>query len=159
VAFDMYLKLEGIRGESKNQLHRDWIAIESFSWGVSQLGTPAGSGQASGKPTGTDMMVSKSVDASSPPLFLACVNGEHIKEATLRLARNKNDQQVFLEYKLTDVLVSSVKPSGAAGGNDLPLEEVSLNFSRIEMLYREIDPSTNNVVSEQKAAWHKFGGR
>ncbi|HAF25425.1 MAG TPA: type VI secretion system tube protein Hcp, partial [Blastocatellia bacterium] len=36
MAVDMFLKLEGIKGESKDKVHKDEIHIESFSWGMDQ---------------------------------------------------------------------------------------------------------------------------
>ena len=38
MAVDMFLKLDGIKGESKDHKHKDEIHIESFSWGLSQTG-------------------------------------------------------------------------------------------------------------------------
>jgi len=34
---------------------------------------------------------------------------------------------------MSDVLVSSVRPGGSAGGETLPLEEVSLNFGALKI--------------------------
>ena len=43
---DYFLKLEGIKGESQDDKHRDEIDVLSFSWGVSQTGTMAFGGGA-----------------------------------------------------------------------------------------------------------------
>ena len=39
MAADFFLKLEGIDGESTDDKHKGELDIESFSWGVTQLGT------------------------------------------------------------------------------------------------------------------------
>ena len=41
---DMFLKLEGIPGESLDSKHSGEIEILSYSWGASQMGTFAGGG-------------------------------------------------------------------------------------------------------------------
>ena len=35
---DLFLKIDGITGESQDSNHKGWIAIESFTWGANQPG-------------------------------------------------------------------------------------------------------------------------
>ena len=49
MAVDMFLKLDGIKGESVDSKHKDEIAVLAWSWGMSNsgsahLGGGAGSG-------------------------------------------------------------------------------------------------------------------
>ena len=39
MAFDAFLKIDGIPGESSDDKHKDWIEILSYSHGVSQSGS------------------------------------------------------------------------------------------------------------------------
>jgi hypothetical protein len=39
VAFEYFLKIDGIPGESTDKKHAGEIAVESFSWGATQSGT------------------------------------------------------------------------------------------------------------------------
>ena len=39
MAVDMFLKIDGIPGESTDDRHKDEIDILSYAWGESQLGT------------------------------------------------------------------------------------------------------------------------
>ncbi|MGE6888400.1 type VI secretion system tube protein Hcp, partial [Serratia bockelmannii] len=41
MAMDMFLKVEGINGESKNANHKQWIDVFSFNWGARQPGNMA----------------------------------------------------------------------------------------------------------------------
>ena len=138
MAYDAFLKLDGIKGESQDAKHKGEIDIMSFSWGAHQAGTSAiGSGAGSGKVSLQDLQITKKVDSSSPLLFLNCANGAHIKEGNLVVRKAGGDQLEYLKIKLTDVLVSSYQPSGHVhGGDDIPTESVSLNFSKIEMNYQ-----------------------
>jgi type VI secretion system secreted protein Hcp len=50
MAVDMFLKLDGIKGEPRDHKHKDEIHIESFRWGMNQTGAHAtGGGGGAGK--------------------------------------------------------------------------------------------------------------
>ena len=70
MAVDMVLKLEGIKGESNDDKHKDEIHIESFSWGVTQQGGfNVGGGGGAGKVNVHDISISKYLDKSSALLM------------------------------------------------------------------------------------------
>jgi len=164
MAFDSFLKIDGIKGESQDAKHKGEIDILSFSFGASQTGPQAtGGGGGAGKVQIHDIHFTKKVDSSSPLLFLNCASGAHLKEANLVVRKAGGTQLEFLKVKLTDVLISSVKPHGqgeqneerfhpgvghgqgqqalAAGavkswGDEVPYEDLSLNFAKIEYSYQ-----------------------
>jgi type VI secretion system secreted protein Hcp len=41
---------------------------------------------------------------------------------------------------MTDLLISSYQTGGAGSGGDLPMDQVSLNFAKIEIEYKEQKP-------------------
>jgi len=136
MAADMFLKLEGIKGESTDSKHSNEIEILSYSFGVTQPGTGAqGSGHGGGRAHVQDFQITHHTDAASPTLFAMCATGKHIKEGTFIARKAGGDQQEYMTVKLTDVLISSVQ-NGGSGGNDIPLEQVSLNFGKIEIDYK-----------------------
>jgi len=154
--FDAFLKLDGIKGESADAKHKGEIDIQSFSWGLSQTGISAtGGGGGAGKVKVHDISFRKRTDASSPLLFLNCANGAHIKEANFVVRKAGGEQLEYLKIKLTDVLVSSYKPHGSQNAADdwearatpgdgsvapapseIPTDEFSLNFAKIEFSYQ-----------------------
>jgi type VI secretion system secreted protein Hcp len=158
MAFDAFLKLDGIKGESADAKHKGEIDIMSFSWGMAQTGVSAtGGGGGAGKVHVHDIKIVKKVDAASPLLFLNCANGAHIKEGNFVVRKAGGAQLEYLKIKLTDVLISSYEPHGTAehavaprdlasglptgrtqmaGGDEIPTEEISLNFSKIEYSYQ-----------------------
>jgi type VI secretion system secreted protein Hcp len=136
-AVDYFLKIDGIEGEAHSKGHEKEIDLESWSWGEAQQGTHAsGGGGGAGKVAMQDFRFTMKVNKSSPKLMLACATGEHIKDATLTCRKAGKEQQEYLKIKLTDVLVSAYQTGGHAGGV-VPSEQVSLNFSKIEMEYKE----------------------
>ena len=135
-AFDYFLKIDGIPGESTDAKHKDEIEVLSWSWGETQEIAPSpGGGGGTGKVAMTDLHVSANISKASPQLLLACASGKHIKSAVLAGRRGGKAQAEFLTFSLSDVLVSAYQTGGATA--EAPLDSISLNFSKIEMTYRE----------------------
>jgi type VI secretion system secreted protein Hcp len=139
-AFDAYIKIGDIKGESTEEGHKDWIVLHSVQWSVGRTISSTGGGtpREAGVPKFSEVTLSKSVDSSSPPLFLSAVGGtDEIAEVTIHLVDSATGQ-VFYALTLSEVLVSSQAHSGASG-DDKPAESISLNFTKIEMEYRVND--------------------
>jgi type VI secretion system secreted protein Hcp len=136
-AFDYFLKLDGIPGESADAKHKDEIDVLSWSWGESQPTppTPGGGGGGAGKVAMTDLHVSANLSKASPQLLLACATGTHVKSAVLTGRKAGKAQAEFLTFSLSDVLVSAYQTGGATA--EAPLDAISLSFSKIEMTYRQ----------------------
>jgi type VI secretion system secreted protein Hcp len=135
---DYFLKLDGIEGEAQDSKHKNEIDLESWSWGETQTGTHvAGGGGGAGKVAMQDFHFVMRVNKASPKLLLACATGQHIKEATLTCRKAGKEQQEFLKVKFTDLLVSSYQTGGSANGDVVPLDQISLNFAKIEIEYKE----------------------
>ncbi len=143
MAYDAFLKLDGIDGEVAAKGFEKWIEVSSFSWGVSQTGAVSGGGGGAGKASFQDIHFTSNTSKASPKLFLSCASGQHIKQATLSLRKAGGDatgaQNVFLKFEFEDVLISSFQEAGAEQGDDSPMEDVSFNFAKIEMTYTAPD--------------------
>lgn len=136
MAVDIFLKIDGIKGESKDAKHKDSIEVLSWSWGVSQPGSMStGGGGGTGKASFSDLTVMHTMDAASPNLALFSAGGKHIPTVTLTQRKAGEDQQDFLIIKMSDVIISSVQDSGSDGGG-LPTESFSLNYAKIEGEYK-----------------------
>ncbi|RMN78868.1 hypothetical protein ALQ56_05422 [Pseudomonas syringae pv. papulans] len=90
MAFDTYMQVEGIPGESLDALFKDWIEILDFDVGANQsasaTATSAG-GAPSGRASMSDFFFRKTVDKSTPKLHEACCSGKHFKEITIAVNR------------------------------------------------------------------------
>jgi len=139
-AFDAFLRIDGIKGESQDQAHKDWIEIESWSFGAAR-GTEAlraldseakpesvqyretmpkaGGGRAEQKQH-QPIVITKRKGAASPVLTKACASGQHFPRAILEVGGR--------QYVLTDVVLSSYSISS---GGDRPTESFSLSFMGI----------------------------
>lgn len=133
---DYFLKIDGIPGESTDDRHKDWINLESWSWGATQAGTSGGGGGGAGKVIVDSFSFGKTVDKASPKLFESLTTGKHLKDVTLELCRSSDDgrSQCYLTIKLTDVLISGYQIGGSGGS--IPTDQFSLNFAKIEFEYK-----------------------
>jgi len=137
MAVDMFLRLDGIKGESKDSKHKDEIDVLSWSWGVAQTGTAhMGGGAGAGKAKAQDLTFVHYVDKSSPILLLHCFNGKHIKSAKLTIRKAGEKPLEYMTIELEDILISHVSESGSGGGDQLQ-EQVGLNFARVKAEYQE----------------------
>jgi type VI secretion system secreted protein Hcp len=133
MAVDMFLKLDGIEGETLDAKHKDEIDVLSFHWGVDQQGSALGGGGA-GKVVPEDLVVAARYSKASPKLMLACCTGQHIPTGVLTLRRAGENQLEFLKYKLSEILVSAYQTDGEGEG---PSDQVSFNFVKIEIEYTQ----------------------
>lgn len=140
MAVDMFLKLDGIKGESHDHKHKDEIHIESLSWGLSQTGAHgAGGGGGAGKVSVHDVSVTKYLDKATPALLLHCANGKHIPNGLITVRKAGEKPLEYLKIKLQDIIVTGVQEAGHGGG-DLLTENVTLNFAKFWVEYQEQKP-------------------
>ena len=156
MAADYFLQITGIAGESTDAKHKNWIDVEAWSWGETNTGpVSAGGGAGAGKVQMQDFQFTTRVSKASPALFLACANGQHMKEAKLAAVKAGAMQQEFLTWTFSDVLVSGYQTGGAEG--DLVMDSVSLTFSKIQVEYKaqKADGSLDKAITagwDQKAS-------
>ncbi|MGE5570098.1 MAG: Hcp family type VI secretion system effector [Rhodospirillales bacterium] len=137
---DYFLKIDGIAGESQDHKHKGEIEIESFSWGATQSGTASyGGGMGAGKVQMQDFHFVMRVNKASPKLMLACATGDHIKSAILTCRKAGKEQQEYLKVTFTDLMVSNYQTGGSAG-DTIPMDQISLNFAKVEIEYKEQKP-------------------
>lgn len=135
MAVDMFIKIDGIAGESKDDKHKGEIDVLAWSWGMSQSGTThLGTGGGAGKVSVQDLSFTKYVDKGSPLLMLSCANGKHIPNAMLVVRKAGETPLEYLKIKLSTVLVTSVS-TGGSGGEDRLTENVTLNFAEVRLDY------------------------
>ena len=136
MAFDAFLLLDGIKGESNDAKHKGEIDVKSFSWGVAQAGAGhTGMGSGASKADFQDLTIVKSVDKSTPLLKLAVASGKHITKGKLTVRKAGENPLEYLTIDLENILVSGYTLSGVAGGSELPDEQVTLNFAKMKTEY------------------------
>ena len=127
----IYLKLDGIVGESKDANHLGWIDISSFSWQVSQASSR---GPASGLPDVESICLTSIVSKATPMLMLASVNGKMINNAVLEVTSVKDGVvHTYLTITLSKVIVSSYQLN--QGNGEQPMDSFCLIFASVKVDY------------------------
>lgn len=153
MAFDAFIKIDGIDGESTDDKHSDWIEMIGFGIGVKQMvsSTASSSGGASAERADFDpFSFTKQIDKASPKLLLACADGTHIGTITIELCRAGTEKVKFMEYKLTNCLISDVSTNG---GGEFPTENVSINYGKIEWSYTQQKRKGGGAAGNVAAGW------
>jgi type VI secretion system secreted protein Hcp len=168
MAFDTFLFLEGINGESTAVIQSSDTPkgmegirpFELFSWsfGASNPST-VGSGKgglSAGKVQVSSFNVQKKSEDASPQLFMNCCTGQHIGKAAviMRKAGGKdNKQMTFIKYEFTHVMVDSIMWSGHAGGDDTPSESITFAFATVAITNFRQDQATGRMGVGAGATW------
>ncbi|MBW8845299.1 MAG: type VI secretion system tube protein Hcp [Burkholderiales bacterium] len=108
-----FLQVGGLTGDSTDKDHKGWIAIDSFSWGLT-LATTGGS-TAVGKATFQDFAWTQAVDSSTPKWFLDVATGKHIPQVTLDVVKTGGKSSAsFFQMIFTETLGTGLKLGGDA---------------------------------------------
>ncbi|UYV13431.1 MAG: type VI secretion system tube protein Hcp [Phycisphaera sp.] len=142
--FDGFMEVEGIKGDSTDKAHKEWIEILGFQHRIHQPTGGTGSAQgthAGGRADHADFKITKRLDSATPGLALHCCNGKPIPEVKIELCRAMGDKTKFMQFTLKDAIISEVSPIGRAAGDDsIPVEEVCFRYGEIHWEYTPTDP-------------------
>jgi len=151
-AVDYFLKIDTVDGEAEDAKHGKEIEVLSWSWGETQVGSMGhGTGGGAGKVSMQDFHFTMTACKASPKLMLACATGEHFKSAVLTCRKAGKEQQEYLKYTFSDLLISSYQ-TGGSQGNVVPVDSISFNFTKIETAYKVQKPD-GTLGDEFKAGY------
>jgi len=152
---DIFLKLDGIAGESTVKGHEKEIVVLSYEHAVEVpvIHSAGGGGAIAGRAKFSGVQFRKDVDAASIPMLLACASGLHINKARFTFRRSVAGFE-FYKVTLEDVLLTHIAQRAGTGtqyplsfdalnagaSSDGFLEEATLNFSRIKWEFRAQNP-------------------
>jgi len=150
--FALFIKFDGVDGESKDADHKGEIEIESFSWGVSNptSARAAGGGGGAGKASFSDLSFTTTISKASPLLFRAAASGKHFTDAVLTSTRRtpNGPPQHYYVIKMADVLVSSYQSSGNTGSG--VVDDVGLKFSKLAFAMASSPPLSAGQLARDR---------
>ncbi|MCE4557398.1 Hcp family type VI secretion system effector [Roseateles cellulosilyticus] len=129
-----YLKIDGIRGDSTDKSHKDWIDIDSFAWGLTAASSSGGAG--AGKVTFADFSWSQAVDSSTTAWFANVATGRHVPEVMLEVTKPgpKGETAAFFQMIFTDTVGTGLKVHGA--GDALTADASMTSGATVTLRYR-----------------------
>jgi type VI secretion system secreted protein Hcp len=140
MAIDVYLQIDGIKGESQDDKHKDWIECSSVVWGITQPKSATAStsgGHTAERAELADITLHKLADLASPILMQTCAAGKTIPKAKFEFMRADGDgtRVKYFEIEMENVLIGHVNPGIAPG--DIMSESVGLKFSKVKWKYTQ----------------------
>lgn len=133
MAHDIFIKIDGISGESQDESHRGEIQVHSWRWKMSQPSSMmSGSGGGAGKAMVNDLEFVHQIDRASPNLMRYCLTGRHVPKVVLSTRKAGGIPMDFLTITMGDVVITGVEPIVAG---DSYYEHVTLSFSRVKNEY------------------------
>ncbi len=140
MAFDQFVKIGDIEGESQDNVHSGEIDVLSWKWGMAQTGTMhSGSGGGAGKVSIEDITITKNVDKATPVLMKSCSDGTQFPEAKLTVRKAGTSPLEYLIITMKNVIITSLS-TGGSGGEDVIIEITTLNFSEVFVEYQAQAP-------------------
>ena len=137
----IYMKFQSIPGAVTTEGFSKWIELQSFHWGVGRSIGTAQRGSLSREHSEvsiSEITVTKLMDISSPKLLLDSVAGKLDNKVEIKLTTTtKGKVETFLTLKLEDTGISGYSVSS---GGDMPVESLSLNFTKITETFTAHDP-------------------
>jgi type VI secretion system secreted protein Hcp len=135
MAYDVFLKLDGIQGESTDEQHPGWIEILNYDMDVGQTvsRTASSAGGATAERADFSLFAfTKLLDKTTPLLAEACAAGTHFDTITLELCRAGGDKLRFMQYTFTNCMLTSLFTAGDA---EFPEDDVAFNYGQIQWRY------------------------
>ncbi|CAN5782674.1 type VI secretion system tube protein Hcp [soil metagenome] len=141
MAIDVYLQIDGIKGDSTDDKHKDWIECTSVAWEVIQpksATASSGGGHTAERCEHKDIILSKLCDLATPLLLQTCSQGKTIPKAVFHFMRADaaGARVLYFQIDLENVLISGVSPRIVQG--DILQEEVRLKYSKVKWTYKQM---------------------
>ena len=135
----IFLKLDGIEGESTDEGHQNEIKLTSFSFTAfnSSSYNNASKTVSKGQANMGDIAGTMEVDKTSVSLFKACASGKVIPKGVISFQSNVGDDKKidFLKYELDNVVVNTYNFSASSMAD----ESFSLTYAKIKQIYDQRD--------------------
>lgn len=135
---DIYVKFDGIEGDSQDALNKGWIEVDNMSFGFAMPTSPERSAlgaATTGKVEATVITLAKTMDTASMALMRSVWRGDHIPKVEFKFYRAHQGGRIcYMRVELTDVVISGVQLSGM-NQTGLPGESFSLSYGSILVEY------------------------
>ena len=125
--FDAFLRLDGIEGESIDDVHKGEIDVVAFNWSVTRPKK---------KKELQPLIIYKRVDKATPQLSLVACQGGAIASARLDVVRVGAERQSFYQLLLQNVVIVGLEIEGVADAESgVPSEKLSLAYEALTARY------------------------
>jgi type VI secretion system secreted protein Hcp len=140
MAIDVYLQIDGIKGESLDAAHQGWIELTSAHWGVTQPRSATAStagGHTAERCEHRTFSLSKLADLASPILMQYCSMGKTIPKAKLDFMRADGDGMPvkYYEVELENVIIANIEQMVSQGS--ILHDNIGLRYAKVKWKYTQ----------------------
>jgi type VI secretion system secreted protein Hcp len=151
MAVDIFMKIDGVSGESTDTQFKEWIELLSINWKVECPASPT----AQHGLRSSEFGVTKAVDKASPQIFKAMTNREQISEIRLAFCRAGKEKVKYLEYVFKKCVLTKFELQMANKSEEpLPTESIEFRFASVEITYCQQKRDTGGSAGQIGAAWN-----
>lgn len=147
----IFMNYEGIKGESSDKGHKQWMDIENIQWGVNRrinASTSTQNDRESANAEITDLTITRFMDSATPNLFIesCCGTGKNV---VIHLSKTGTGSgaDVYMEYTLKNTLISNYQVQAHSQDGQRPLETLTLSFVDLEVKYTPFDEDGNALAA------------
>ncbi|MEX0730700.1 MAG: type VI secretion system tube protein Hcp [Aquisalimonadaceae bacterium] len=147
----IFMHFEGIKGESADSNHKEWMDVRNLRWGVSRdisAKTSTQNDRESSNAEISDLTVTRSMDSASTGLFLESCCGKG-KDVVLHLTKTGSGAgaDVYVEYTLKNALISNYEVVANGQDTERPMEHITISFVDLEFKYIPYDEDGNALAA------------
>lgn len=140
MAVDVYLQIDGVKGESMDSMHQGWIEVASAQWGVTQPRSATAStagGHTAERCEHKTIALTKLADLASPLLMQTCSMGKTLPKAKLEFMRADGDGKPikYYEVELENVIIANMDQVVHEG--TILHDSFALRFSKVKWKYTQ----------------------
>jgi len=157
MSLQMFMKLEGVEGDSQNYQHKGWCDILSWNWGMTSNRRSAQAGD-DDKTSLNEISVIKPIGSDSPAIRLMFAKGKTIPSVEFSVTPVMAKREVQTKYmyiKLEDVAIKSIV-SGGSVEDKFFKEHLTLCFDRIRFEYSLNAQATGDGTVGKAAVDYNF---
>ncbi len=145
IIMTLFLKIDNIKGNVTAAGYKNCITIHSLQHHISQTVN-----QTVGEPHNrardaiefSDVIVTKDMDNSSILLLTRAYSGQVIPNIECTVVASGDKLSTIAKYKFHQVIISRFATT--LGANSMPIETLTLNFTRVETTYFGLDQQHNS---------------
>jgi type VI secretion system secreted protein Hcp len=154
----IFMKYGSFNGDATQAGFEGWINISDFHWQVvrsitTRSGSQGNTYDPKQQPDIHTITVKKETDSATAPLLDAMCNKNKAEKCTIMFVRTGNPGQAYLQYKLSNALISTYKIDLDSTEGNLA-ETLEINFTKVEMAHLSSD--TTNVLSQSEPDRFEF---
>ncbi|AHG39181.1 Hcp1 family type VI secretion system effector [Pseudomonas syringae CC1557] len=161
MAFDTFLWIDGLDGDSSDSEHKNWIEITAYNLAatqaVSRTASSAG-GATVGRVYLSHFSIVKRVDIATPKILEACCSGQHFKKIIMSVHRAGGEKQKYLEVVFEEVIISGIHSGNIfdPAASSFPEDVVWFDYAKVNIVYSQQSRTTGLIMGKISAGWDQI---